>query len=97
MHLTGGEGGERASTVGVGELVAAALDAGARTVVVGLGGSGTNDGGAGLLPRSARPPTRPSTPGAVGLAGVGAVDLTAAARPGSVTSGWSPPATSTTR
>jgi len=37
------------STRGVGELVAAARAAGAGRVVVGLGGSGTNDGGAGLL------------------------------------------------
>lgn len=49
LHLTGGEGVEVASTVGVGRLVAAAVDAGATRVVVGLGGSGTNDGGAGLL------------------------------------------------
>jgi glycerate kinase len=40
---------EVATTAGVGQLVAAALDAGAATVVVGLGGSGTNDAGAGLL------------------------------------------------
>ena len=40
---------ERATTRGVGEMIAAAVDAGAHTVVVGLGGSGTNDGGAGLL------------------------------------------------
>ncbi|MDV3222937.1 glycerate kinase [Intrasporangium sp.] len=39
----------RTTTFGVGELVAAALDLGARRVVVGLGGSGTNDAGAGLL------------------------------------------------
>ena len=39
----------RATTYGVGQLVAAALDAGVRRVVLGLGGSGTNDGGAGLL------------------------------------------------
>ena len=39
----------RATTAGVGELVAAALDEGARRIVVGLGGSGTNDGGAGAL------------------------------------------------
>ncbi len=38
-----------ASSAGVGELLAAAVDDGARRVVVGLGGSGTNDGGAGLL------------------------------------------------
>ncbi len=40
---------ERATTVGVGQLLGAALDTGVRRVVVGLGGSGTNDGGAGLL------------------------------------------------
>jgi glycerate kinase len=39
----------RTSTSGVGQLLVAALDAGARRVVVGLGGSGTNDGGAGML------------------------------------------------
>jgi glycerate kinase len=40
---------ERASSYGVGELVATALDSGAHTVCVGLGGVATNDGGAGLL------------------------------------------------
>jgi len=44
-----GGGAELASTQGVGELLLAAVDGGATTVVVGLGGSGTNDGGAGLL------------------------------------------------
>lgn len=34
---------------GVGALVRAALDSGARRLVVGLGGSATNDGGAGML------------------------------------------------
>ncbi|HKE50874.1 MAG TPA: glycerate kinase, partial [Actinomycetes bacterium] len=38
---------EAAGTYGVGELLAAALDAGAAEVVVGLGGSASNDGGAG--------------------------------------------------
>jgi glycerate kinase len=37
------------TTYGVGELLLAARDAGARRVVLGLGGSGTNDAGAGLL------------------------------------------------
>jgi glycerate kinase len=37
------------TTYGVGQLVTAALDAGATRVVVGLGGTATNDGGAGLL------------------------------------------------
>jgi glycerate 2-kinase len=40
---------ERATSRGVGELVKVAVEAGAGTVVVGLGGSATNDGGAGLL------------------------------------------------
>lgn len=40
---------ERATSRGVGELVLAAVEAGATRVVVGLGGTATNDGGAGLL------------------------------------------------
>ncbi|MDT0442175.1 glycerate kinase [Streptomyces johnsoniae] len=38
-----------ATTYGTGELIEAALDAGARTVVLGVGGSATTDGGAGML------------------------------------------------
>lgn len=38
-----------AGTHGSGELLRAALDAGARTVVFGVGGSATTDGGAGML------------------------------------------------
>ena len=37
------------STWGVGQLLDAALREGAQRIVVGLGGSGTNDGGAGML------------------------------------------------
>src|SRR4051794_25983450 len=40
----------RASTRGTGELILAAIGAGARRVIVGIGGSATNDGGAGLAP-----------------------------------------------
>lgn len=36
------------TTYGVGELISAALDAGASRVLVGCGDSGTNDGGAGM-------------------------------------------------
>lgn len=36
------------TTYGSGELIRAALDAGAKRIIVGLGGSGTNDGGAGM-------------------------------------------------
>jgi glycerate kinase len=39
----------RTSTFGVGELIADALDRGAHRFIVGLGGSATNDGGAGML------------------------------------------------
>jgi glycerate kinase len=38
-----------ASSRGLGEAVLAAIDDGARTVVIGLGGSASNDGGAGML------------------------------------------------
>lgn len=38
-----------ASSRGLGEAVLAAIDGGARTVVLGLGGSASNDGGAGML------------------------------------------------
>ncbi|QGK70134.1 glycerate kinase [Allosaccharopolyspora coralli] len=37
------------SSAGTGELIRAALDAGARTVVLGVGGSACTDGGAGML------------------------------------------------
>jgi glycerate kinase len=37
------------STVGTGELIADALEAGTRSLLVGVGGSATNDGGAGAL------------------------------------------------
>ncbi|MFC7613754.1 glycerate kinase [Actinokineospora soli] len=40
---------ESATTRGVGELLAAARDRGFRTAVIGLGGSATTDGGAGML------------------------------------------------
>lgn len=39
----------RLSTVGVGELIRYAAQAGAQEIVIGLGGSATNDGGIGLL------------------------------------------------
>jgi glycerate kinase len=38
----------RASTYGVGEIVMAALQGGARRVILGLGGSATNDAGGGM-------------------------------------------------
>lgn len=52
LVLVGGAEGNdplRASTAGTGELIAAALDAGATRVVVGAGGSATTDGGLAAL------------------------------------------------
>jgi glycerate kinase len=37
-----------ATTYGTGELIRAALDAGCRKLIIGIGGSATNDGGAGM-------------------------------------------------
>jgi glycerate kinase len=39
----------RTTTYGVGELIRAALDAGAERLLIGCGDSGTNDGGAGII------------------------------------------------
>ncbi len=75
LHLTGADGAERATTTGVGQLVLAAVDAGARRVVVGLGGSGTNDAGAGLLSSLGATGDRDLAGGAAALSGVGSVDL----------------------
>lgn len=52
LHLVGGPDDNdavAASTFGTGELVTAALEAGARRIVVGVGGSATTDGGLGAL------------------------------------------------
>jgi glycerate kinase len=47
---------KRTTSYGLGLLVAAAVEAGARRVVIGLGGSATNDGGAGMLTALGAPP-----------------------------------------
>ncbi len=39
----------RTTSYGVGQLIRAALDGGCRTLILALGGSATNDGGAGML------------------------------------------------
>ncbi|MFF9804437.1 glycerate kinase [Streptomyces coeruleorubidus] len=68
-----------ASTYGSGELLRAALDAGARTIVFGVGGSATTDGGAGMLSalgaRFLDPDGEPVPPGGGGLAGLATADL----------------------
>ncbi|MGW3989845.1 glycerate kinase [Streptomyces sp. NPDC004830] len=68
-----------ASTRGSGELLRAALDAGARTIVFGVGGSATTDGGAGMLAalgaRFLDAEGRPVPPGGGGLAELATADL----------------------
>jgi glycerate 2-kinase len=51
LHLVGPDERDawEASTAGTGELIAAAVQAGARTVYLGVGGSATTDGGAGAV------------------------------------------------
>ncbi len=68
---------EEASSYGVGELVAVAVDAGATHVVVGLGGSATNDAGAGLLAAlgATAEPTGALTGGPRALGDLESVDL----------------------
>jgi len=68
-----------ASTYGSGELLSAALDAGARTIVFGVGGSATTDGGAGMLTalgaRFLDVDGEPVAPGGGGLADLASADL----------------------
>lgn len=68
-----------ASTYGSGELLRAALDAGARTIVFGVGGSATTDGGAGMLSalgaRFLDADGEPVAPGGGGLAELARADL----------------------
>ncbi|GAA1561150.1 glycerate kinase [Kribbella sancticallisti] len=67
---------EDASTYGVGQLIAAAVDAGAKRIILGLGGSGTNDAGAGLLAAlGATAAGGELDKGATGLAELTEVDL----------------------
>ncbi|NDH11944.1 MAG: glycerate kinase, partial [Actinobacteria bacterium] len=52
LSLAGGADGNdplEATTAGTGELIAKAFEAGAREIIVGLGGSATTDGGLGAL------------------------------------------------
>lgn len=71
---------DRATTYGVGELIGHAVDAGARRIVIGLGGSGTNDGGAGMIAAlgGLATPEGALHDGFGSLAGLEAVDLAAA-------------------
>lgn len=69
----------RTTTFGTGELVRAALDAGCTKVIVGVGGSATNDGGAGaasaLGVRFLDERGNPLPPGGAGLARLARIDV----------------------
>jgi glycerate kinase len=70
----------KTSTYGTGELLLAALDRGAGHILMGIGGSATNDGGAGMLQalgaRLLDSEGNDIAPGAEGLQKLARVDLT---------------------
>jgi glycerate kinase len=70
------------TTLGTGELMAAALDLGAETLIVGLGGSATNDGGIGMAAalgfRFQDAVGEPVVPTGGGLCDIRRIDATAA-------------------
>ena len=69
----------RTTTYGTGELITDALDRGARRLLIGIGGSATNDGGAGMASALGARLTGaggdPLPPGGAALADLEAVDL----------------------
>ena len=69
-----------ASSFGAGEVLRAALEAGARRIILGVGGSASTDGGAGLLQalgaRVLDTSGEPVRPGGAALREVAALDLT---------------------
>ena len=73
-----------ATTYGVGELMLRAVRMGAKTLYIGLGGSATNDGGAGMLQalgaRVVDDQDCDVAPGLAGLEHVSSIDLTSALR-----------------
>lgn len=67
------------SSYGTGQLILDALDAGAETIILTIGGSATNDGGAGMLNalgvRFRDANARELTPGGLALSGLCSIDL----------------------
>lgn len=64
-----------ASTYGVGQAIAIAVETGARRIVIGLGGSATNDAGAGMLAALGATADRPLDRGPAALAGITSCDI----------------------
>lgn len=73
-----------ATSRGLGDVIAAAVDAGCHDIVVGIGGSASTDGGAGMVQalgaRLGDGRGGELAPGGAALAGLAAVDLTGLAR-----------------
>lgn len=67
-----------ATTYGVGEAIRAAIEAGAGRIVLGLGGSATNDGGAGMLGALGATANVSLVDGPEGLSGISECDVSAA-------------------
>lgn len=71
----------RTSTFGTGQLITAALDCGAKRIILAIGGSATNDAGTGMLSalgaRFLDADRQPLPPGGLALAKVAHIDLTA--------------------
>ncbi len=67
------------STYGTGELIRAALDLGARRIILAIGGSATNDGGAGAMQALGvqlfDAQDQPLAPGGLALAGLARISL----------------------
>ncbi|CAI1747706.1 MULTISPECIES: glycerate kinase [Serratia] len=69
------------TSYGTGELILAALEHGVKTIILGIGGSATNDGGAGMMQalgaRLLDDQQQPLPPGGAALARLAQIDLSA--------------------
>lgn len=65
----------KTTTLGMADALIAAAEAGVSRIVVGLGGTATNDGGAGMIAGLAAGPVEKLASGPLGLMGVEAADL----------------------
>ena len=67
------------TTYGTGQLLKATLDRGCRKLIIGIGGSATNDGGAGMAEalgaKLLTSDSEPISPGGGGLGALGTIDL----------------------
>lgn len=67
------------SSIGTGELILAALDLGVNHLILGIGGSATNDGGAGMIQalggKLLQADGTPIAPGGAGLGDLATIDL----------------------